>query len=136
VSGPSNRGSQVRAFAAKAREYLAVAEDCLAQGRLTASAGNAIHAGISAKDVIVVALTGETIKSRDHRQSVKDLRQALGSDPAGAECERALRELIGAKSDVEYGAFMVTEAKAKALLRRATLLVERADRLAVSPGHC
>jgi hypothetical protein len=128
TSNPTRR-TQVRAFASKASEYLAVAEDSFAQGRLTAAAGNAIHAGICAKDAIVIALTGATIKSRDHRQSVKDLRQALGNAPAAAECERALRELIGAKSDVEYGVFMITETKAKALLRRATQLVERADQL-------
>lgn len=45
--------NHVRAFLTKAEEYLASAEDILAAKRYTPASGNAIHAGISAKDAIV-----------------------------------------------------------------------------------
>jgi len=125
------RQAQARAFLRKAKEYLAVAQDSLELERMTAAAGNAIHAGISAKDAIVILLTGATIKSSDHQQAVKELRAALAGKPEGAPCERALRELIGAKSDVEYGVFMIEQPKAAALVRRAQMLVDTAARLAL-----
>jgi len=127
----TGRLPQARAFLQKAKEYLAVAEDSLAQGRLTAAAGNAIHAGINAKDAMVIAVTGSTGKNKDHLQAVKELRTALEGKPDAALYEKALRELIGAKSDVEYGAFMIGEAKAKALVRRAQTLVDAATKLTV-----
>jgi len=127
----TGRQFQVRAFLRKAREYLAVAEDSLEQERTTAAAGNAIHAGINAKDAIVIALTGSTMKNGDHQQAVKELRAALAGRPEAASCERALRELIGAKSDVEYGAFMIEQPKAAVLVRRAQTLVDTAARLAL-----
>ncbi|MCL2471039.1 MAG: hypothetical protein FWF25_04775 [Propionibacteriaceae bacterium] len=125
------RQSQVRAFLHKAKEYLAVAEDSLEQERMTAAAGNAIHAGINSKDAIVIALTGTTIKSGDHQQAVRELRAALASRPEAAKCERALRDLIGAKSGVEYGVFMIEPSKAAILVRRAQTLVDTAARLAL-----
>lgn len=45
-----------------AKAFLKKAEDNLAAGRNTPAAGDAIHAGISAKDAIVTALTRTTSK--------------------------------------------------------------------------
>jgi len=127
----SDRRVQARAFLRKAREYLVVAEDSLERDRLTAAAGNAIHAGISAKDAIVLSLTGNIGKGRDHRQAVKELRAALEGEPEATQLEKALRELVSAKADVEYGVFMIGDTKAKALVRRAQALVNAATRLSI-----
>lgn len=115
-----------RNFLKKAEEYLASAEDDLAADRHTPAAGGAIHAGISAKDAIVTALTGATSKGKDHATAAKELRQAVGKRPDAASAEKALRELLFAKADVEYGVALITAAKAKALVRRARTLVELA----------
>jgi len=128
----SARQAQATSFLRKAKEYLAVAEDSLAQGRLTAAAGNAMHAGINAKDAIVVSVTGSTGKRSDHQQAVKELRLALEGTPDAAQYEKVLRELVSAKSEVEYGVFMIGETQAKGLLRRAQTLVTRASRAVVS----
>jgi hypothetical protein len=45
----AERLNQAKAFLTKAQEYLASAEDNLVAERFTAAAGDAIHAGISAK---------------------------------------------------------------------------------------
>jgi hypothetical protein len=107
----------------KAEEYLASAEDNLIADRFTAAAGDAIHAGISAKDAIATALTGSTTKGRDHATAASELRQALGQRPETSAAERALRDLVSAKGEVEYGVSLVAATKAELLVRRARTLV-------------
>jgi HEPN domain-containing protein len=118
--------NHARNFLRKAQEYLAAAEDSLAAERHTPAAGDAIHAGISAKDAIVTALTGTTGQGKNHAAAAGELKQALGQRPDATAAERALRELISAKSEVEYGVALVTAAKAEPLVRRARTLVELA----------
>jgi hypothetical protein len=122
----SEHRNHARRFLTKAEQYLASAQDNLAAGRFTPAAGDAIHAGISAKDAIVTVLTGATQKRKDHASAAKELRQALGKRPEAATGERALRELIAAKGDVEYGTALVDAAEAKQLVRRASTLVDLA----------
>lgn len=72
---------------------------------------------------------GTTSKGRGHSAAVKELGRALAKHPEGDGAERALRELIAAKPDVEYGTALVTSAKAEPLLRRASSLVELAEQI-------
>ncbi len=128
MAGVEHRG-HARAFLAKAEEYLASAEDNLAASRYTPAAGDAVHAGISAKDAILTALTGVTGKGKAHAAAAEELKTALGRRADAASAARALRELISAKTDVEYGTTLVTGAKAEPLVRRARTLVELATRV-------
>jgi len=118
--------NHAKSFLKKADEYLASAEDNLAAERHTPAAGDAIHAGISSKDAIVTMLTGLTSKGKDHATAAKELKQALGKRTEAPTVEKALRELLSAKADVEYGIALVTAAKAETLVRRARTLVELA----------
>lgn len=120
---------QAKAFLHKANEYLDSAQDNLDLERFTPAAGDAIHAGIDAKDAIVTSLTAVTIKAKDHALAAKELRTALASRTEAASAERALRELIGAKSSVEYGTRLVDSTQATALVRRARSLVELATKI-------
>jgi hypothetical protein len=119
----SEHMNHARNFLKKAQEYLAAAEDSLAAERHTPAAGDAIHAGINAKDAIVTALTGTSGKGKNHSTAAGELKQALGQRPDAAAAERALRELVSAKSDVEYGVALVTATKAEPLVCRARTLV-------------
>lgn len=121
--------NHARSFLKKAEEYLASAEANLAAQRPTVAAGDAIHAGICAKDAIVTELTGTTTKGKDHALAAKELRQALGQRPDAASAEKGLRELIVSKADVEYGITLIPGAKAESLVRRARSLVELAVRI-------
>lgn len=56
--------NHAKAFLQKAEQYLASAEDNLAADRYTPAAGDAIHAGINAKDAIVTVLTGASHKGK------------------------------------------------------------------------
>lgn len=118
--------NHAKSFLNKAEEYLASAEDNLEVGRYTPAAGDAIHAGISAKDAIVTALTGSTSKGKDHATAAKDLARALAKRPQATTTERGLRELLAAKGDVEYGTALIGSAKAEPLVRRARTLVDSA----------
>lgn len=120
---------QAKAFLHKANEYLDSAQDNLDLERFTPAAGDAIHAGIDAKDAIVTSLTAVTIKAKDHALAAKELRTALASRTEAASAERALRELSGAKSSVEYGTRLVDSTQATALVRRARSLVELATKI-------
>lgn len=114
--------NHARSFLRKSQEYFASAEDNLEMRRYTVAAGDAIHAGINAKDAIVVTTT----KSRDHAVPAKELARTLGTRANATVAVRALRELISAKADVEYGTELVEAAKATALVRRARTVVELA----------
>lgn len=105
---------------------MASAEDNLEVGRYTPAAGDAIHAGIRAKDAIVTALTGSTSKGKDHATAAKELARALATRPVAASAERGLRELIAAKGDVGYGTALIGSTKAEPLVRRARTLVDLA----------
>lgn len=113
-------------FLKKAEEYLASAEANLAAERYTPAAGDSIHAGISAKDAIVTTLTGSTSKGKDHATAAKELLKALGKRAEAVTVERAMRELLAVKGDVEYGTNLITAAKADPLVRRARTLVDLA----------
>jgi HEPN domain. len=121
--------NHAKTFLKKAEEYLASAQDNLDLERHTPAAGDAIHAGISAKDAIVVSLTGSTPKSKDHSTATKELVRALGQRPGSEAVSRALRELIAAKADVEYGTDLVTPTKAAVLVRRARTVVDAATQI-------
>jgi hypothetical protein len=122
MAGAEQR-NHARAFLRKAEEYLASAQDNLVAERHTVAAGDAIHAGISAKDAIVTALTGATGKGKDHAAAAKELRIALGTRADASAAEKALRELVSAKADVEYGTALLTARTAEPLVRRARFLV-------------
>lgn len=125
--------NHARSYLQKAQEYLDSAQDNLDLERATPAAGDAIRAGISAKDAIVTVLTGETGKAKDHARAAKELRQALGANSNAATAEKAFRELMSVKGDVEYGTTLITLAKAKPLIRRAELLVDVANGLVRQP---
>jgi len=122
----SQSRSAAQAFLTKSQEYLASATDNMISERLTAASGDAIHAGICAKDAIVMVLVGSVTKHKDHSQATADLKRALGKRAETPEAERALRELVAAKPVVEYGTELVALPRARALVRRAQYLVNLA----------
>ena len=130
----AERLNYAKRYLQKAEEYLASAQDNVELERATPAAGDAIHAGISAKDAIVTMLTGATSKAKNHTRSAGELRAALGTRPEAASVEKSLRELITVKGDVEYGTTLITLAKAEPLVRRAQTLVDLAKQI-VRPGH-
>ncbi len=96
----AERLNHAKAFLSKAQEYLASAEDNLVAEPFTAAAGDAIHAGISAKDAIVTALTGATRKGKDHTTAAPWLPHAevVGHDAPCAVGDPAVVPAAGVGS--------------------------------------
>lgn len=121
--------NRARNYLKKAEEYVASAAANLAAERYTPAAGDSIHAGICSKDAVVTVLTGTTVRGQDRATAAKDLRRALGARPEAATAEKAMRELLAAKGDVEDGTNLIAGAKAEPLVRRATMLVDLATEI-------
>lgn len=117
---------QARSRLAKAKEFLAAAEDSYAEGRFNAAASDAVVSGINAKDVICLGLTGRTGKADDHRQAVAELK-AAGQD--GRAVANHLSRLLGVKTKSQYSPELITAADAAKAVDRATRLLEVADRV-------
>jgi hypothetical protein len=122
----SERRNHAHDFLQKAEDNLLMAHQAEETQLWTPAAGLAIHAGINAKDAIAVAFTGGTTKHWDHARAADELRSILIGHVEQSRAERALRELLAVKNDVEYTRKQIGEAKVRGLVRRAETLVELA----------
>lgn len=118
--------TDVRAYAAKAEEYLEAAGDAFESGRYNAATSAAIHAGINAADAITGSLRGMRSSDPDHSRAV-DLLEASGKD--GKDASKHLARLLPLKTKAEYDPGMVSRSKAESALKSASRLVEIARRL-------
>jgi hypothetical protein len=87
--------NHAKSFLEKAEESIASTEANLAAERYTPAAGDAIHAGMRAKDAIVTVLTGSTSKGNDRATAAKNYARRCPSDPRqprqrrlGVSCSR------------------------------------------------
>lgn len=83
--------ADVRAYAAKAEEYLESAEQNLEDGRHNAATSAAVHAGINAADAITGALRGLRSSDADHGRAV-DLLSPPSRSPAASANASARRK--------------------------------------------
>lgn len=118
--------TDIRAYAAKAEEYLEAAEQDLEQGRHNAATSAAVHAGIDAADAITGALRGMRSSDADHNRAV-DLLEVSGKD--GRDASKHLARLIPLKTKAEYDPGTVSRSKAESAVKSASRLVEIARRL-------
>ena len=121
------RSVQVRAYLAKAEEYLAAALSELDAGRSMATTSLAIHAAINAADSVTGARTGRRAAGQDHDQVVSLLQEA-GKD--GAEIERDLGRLLPLKTKAEYEPDEIPASEATRAVERARRCVAVARRVA------
>jgi hypothetical protein len=91
-----------------------------------AAASNAVTARINAKDALCFAMAGHSTAADDHRSAVNELR-ALGS--AGRQPATALDRLLGLKDRAQYEQRGVSAMDAQAAVRRASTLVDTAERI-------
>jgi hypothetical protein len=122
--------AQVRAYAAKAAEFLAAAEEERRAGRLIAATSLAIHAGINAADAVTGTRVGQRGAGQDHDQVLDLLRQA---GPDGADVHSQLIRLLPLKTKAEYDPDDIAKAVADRAVERARRCVAIAQRL-VAPS--
>lgn len=119
--------AQVRAYAAKAREFAEAAASDHQAGRNIAATSLAIHAGINSADAVCGARIGRRAAGEDHDQVLILLRQA---GPDGAEVERDLRRLLPLKTKAEYDPDDIAPPVAAKAVERAQRCADVAHRVA------
>jgi len=129
ANGRARRGAR---SSAKAQEFLEAAQAALDALWLNAAVSSAVTAGINAKDALCFAMAGRSTAAGDHKSAVNELR-ALGS--AGRGPATVLDRLLGLKDRAQYDRRGVTAGDAQAAVRRASVLVDSAERLLTEQVH-
>ena len=102
----------------KAEEFLSSAQDSLVREKWNAAGLNAIHAGISSADALLVSLHGIRSASPKHDDILK-LFLSLIKHKGLQENANHLRHLISMKNIIEYGQRLITQNEAVSLSRHA-----------------
>jgi len=106
----------------KAEEFLSSAQDSLIKEKWNAAGLNAIHAGISSADALLVALHGIRSTSPKHDDILK-LINSLIKHKELEENIGHLRSLISMKSIVEYDQRLITQSEAISLSKHSERLL-------------
>ena len=102
----------------KAQEFLFMAQDSLVKEKWNAAGLNAIHAGISSADALLVFLHGVRSISPKHDDILK-LLSSLVRHKALEENINHLRQLISMKNIVEYDQRLISRNEAVNLSKHA-----------------
>ncbi|HLG66897.1 MAG TPA: hypothetical protein VKV36_03380 [Acidimicrobiales bacterium] len=121
--------SDVRAYLSKAEGFLQAAADSLGHGNRVAVAGNAVHAGIAAADVISAARSGAVWKG-EHTQAAGHLERAGGA--GGGRAAVHFRRLLPLENRAECDPAPVTPAEAREAHRAAQRIVAIAELVVAS----
>lgn len=102
----------------KSEEFLSSAQDSLIKEKWNAAGLNAIHAGISSADALLVSLHGVRSISPKHDDILK-LLSSLVKHKALEENISHLRQLISMKNIVEYDQRLITQSEAISLSKHS-----------------
>lgn len=116
--------SDARAHLGKARQFLESARISQDFELYDAAASSAVVSGINSKDAICLALTGDTTRSEDHTQAVKELRQ---SGPAGSELASTFSRLLGLKTPAQYLTRATAQSQAEKAIEWAQRIYDAAE---------
>lgn len=108
----------------KAKSFLEAAQTDLEFELYDPSTSNAVVAGINAKDVICLMLTGESKKTESHNTAVSELRTA---GQAGADQVNNFQRLLRLKARSQYQSVAVSSGDAEKAIEWARRLVDAAQ---------
>ena len=97
-----------RVYLNRADQYLKAARNSLKDGDWDASVGGSIHCAISAQDALSIHIKLQRYKGLDHREAAQLFSSLLKSEDHKKASQR-LFDLIGIKTDAEYGDRSLTE---------------------------
>jgi len=121
--------AQVRSYLSKAEEYLAAAENELAEERCIAATSLAIHAAINAADSVCGVRLGRRAAGQDHDRAGELLKEA---GRGGIELGKDLRQLLPMKTKAEYDPDDIPLSAASKAVGRAQRCVAVARRVVAS----
>lgn len=105
-------------YLTKAEEFFSSAQDSLVRQKWNAAGLNAIHAGISSTDALLVSLHGIRSTGPKHDDILK-LLPSLVKHKELEENISHLRHLISMKNIVEYDQRLITQSEAVSLSKHA-----------------
>lgn len=118
IATTSVEKAKYKLFLKKALEFYQSMKDAL-DSELWSSAGlNAVHAGISANDALLVCFHGLRSTSADHRDAI-NLTVALVTQRGAVEAVSHLRRLIAKKNLIEYEGKVFSRADAEEAAKHA-----------------
>jgi len=121
--------AQARSYLSKAEEYLAAAENGLAEGRSIAATSLAIHAAINSGDAVCGVRLGKRASGANHDQAIALLGES-GKD--GSAVAKDLRRLLTLKTKAEYDPDDIPLSAASRAVERARRCVIVARRVVSS----
>lgn len=107
----------------KSLEFHETMQECLSKGKWNAVGLNAIHAGISAADALLVFFHGMRSTSPKHDDIIKLITSLMTHRDLSSHVSH-LRELIGMKNIVEYEVRLIDRYEALLLSKHATRFLE------------
>lgn len=107
----------------KAVEFYETMQECLSKGKWNAAGLNAIHAGISAADALLVFFHGMRSTSPKHDDIIKLVTSLITYRDTKPNVSH-LRNLIGMKNIVEYEVRLIDRYEALLLSKHATRFLE------------
>ncbi|MGH3682088.1 MAG: hypothetical protein ACRDT2_17770 [Natronosporangium sp.] len=116
------------AHAAKYREAaeLVATEAETAPASASVGAGLAVLAGIAAADAACCAALGRRSRGQNHQQALGLLAAV---EPGGVDAARDLERMLDLKDTAHYGVIHMSSAELRRALRRASQLMEFAQRV-------
>jgi uncharacterized protein (UPF0332 family) len=108
----------------KAKAFLEAAQTNLEFKLYDPATSDAVVAGINAKDVICLMLTGETKKTENHNAAVAELKVA---GQVGADQVNNFQRLLRLKSRSQYQAAAVSTSDAEKAIEWAQRMVDAAQ---------
>lgn len=110
----------------KAREFLSMAQESLLQTKWNAAGLNAIHAGISASDAVLVCFHGVRSTSPKHDDTIRIFTSLVQHKDVEKNISH-LRRLIAMKNVVEYEQRLILRSEAVELSKHAERFFNWAD---------
>ena len=107
----------------KSAEFHEAMQECLSKGKWNAVGLNAIHAGISAADALLVFFHGMRSTSPKHDDIIKLVTSLISHRDVSSNISH-LRNLIGMKNIVEYEVRLIDRQEALSLAKHATRFFE------------
>lgn len=108
----------------KAKSFLEAAQTTLELELYDPATSDAVVAGINAKDVICLMLTGTTNKTENHAAAIGELKTA---GQAGADVVSTFQRLLRLKTRSQYQSSAVSAADATKALEWAQRMVDAAQ---------
>ena len=112
-----------REYFKKAADFYRAMHSSFSQENWNAVGLEAVHCAISSNDTVLSFLTGERSRKEGHREAVRLLTKAVGTEESSKAAEH-LKKIISMKNLIEYEGRSFTKAEAESIVRHVDRFYE------------